>query len=97
MEKDLLEIINHYGVNNQLRKFNEECLELEESIIKYEALRDYYFKNTNWLKDHIAEELADVTVMLKQFQAYYKITDEEIEDVMKYKILRQKDRISKGE
>lgn len=93
MKQDLLEIINNYGVDNQLRKFNEECLELEEAIIKYETLKDYYFKNTNWLKDHITEELGDVTVMLKQFRAYYGITDEEIEEVMLYKIERQKKRM----
>lgn len=43
--------------------------------------------------DHIAEEIADIMVMLKQFQYYYGISDEEIEDIMKFKINRQLERI----
>lgn len=88
MEQDLLGIINNYGYRNQLRKLNEECYELMESI------RDYEDPGARFaLKKHIIEELADVTVMLKQFQAYYGITDEEIEEVMLYKIERQKKRM----
>ena len=34
-------------------------------------------------------------VMLKQFQLYYCIKDEEIEDIMKFKIDRQIERIEK--
>ena len=98
MKKDLMEIIQHYGVNNQLRKFNEECYELIEAIIDYKYVEVYKESPAEkYHKGHLIEELSDVTVMLKQFQAYYGITDEEIEEVMKYKILRQKDRISKGE
>ena len=35
--------------------------------------------------------------MLKQFQYYYEISDEEIEDVMKYKVQRQLERIENEE
>lgn len=97
MEKDLLEIINHYGVNNQLRKFNEECYELIEAIIDYKYVEVYKGSPAEkYHKGHLIEELSDVTVMLKQFQAYYGITDEEINDVMKYKILRQKKRMEEN-
>ena len=44
-------------------------------------------------KKHIAEEIADVMVMLKQFQYFYEITDKNIEDIMKQKISRQLERI----
>lgn len=93
MKEELKQIIEHYGIDHQLRKFNEESLELEEAIIKHETLKDYYFKNTNWLKQHIVEELADVTCVLKQFQYHYGIEDKEIEEVMKFKIERQLERI----
>lgn len=43
------------------------------------------------------QEMADVTVMLKQFQYYYEISDEEIEEVMKQKIERQLKRIDRGD
>ena len=100
MKEDLLKIINNYGVMPQLKYFQSEVFELNEAIIRdVEA-------NYNWYecdgyderyKEHIAEEMADVTVMLKQFQYYYGISDKEIEEIMKYKINRQLERIERGD
>lgn len=89
MEEDILKIINHYGVNHQLKKIHEEYFELDEAIFDY-ITRD---ENMYHDREHIAEEIADVEMMLKQFQYYYKIKDEEIEDVMKYKVERTLERI----
>ena len=101
MDKKLLQIINHYGVNHQLRKFNEEAFELEEAIIE--------IQNKKWnlegkapeivepiLKDHrlhITEELADCEVMLLQFKEYYHIDGNDILIIMNEKIKRQLKRI----
>lgn len=93
MKEELLKIINCYGVIPQLKYFQSEVFELNEAIIKYETLKDYYFKNTNFLREHITEEIADVLVMLRQFQFYYEVSDEEIERVMKFKINRQLERM----
>ena len=41
MQEELLKIINHYGVDNQLKKINEEVFELIEAIRNYE---DDYIK-----------------------------------------------------
>lgn len=103
MKEELLKIINNYGINHQLRKFNEETYELIEAIIKYEEAKYDYFEkyicheNRDISTNNIAEEIADVTVMLKQFQYYYGIEDKEIEEVMKYKVERQLERINRGE
>ena len=96
MQKKLKRIIDNYGVNNQLRKFNEETFELNEAIIKKEI--EYCFCETTKKMDeyntnHIAEEIADCYVMLEQFKLYYGISDEEIKKLMDYKIDRQIDRI----
>ena len=92
MKDKLLQIINHYGINKQLKYIHSEYFELDEIIISYEesgnSLSDYY-------EEHITEEIADVMVMLKQFQYYYGIEDKQVEDVMNYKIDRQLDRIGK--
>ena len=172
MKEDLLEIIQNYGVLNQLEYYQSEVWELDNAIQEYEMFLilcdvDYdsvTISSKQDFKKHIAEELADNFVMLyqfkeyykldlelskeiitfdsnplrylkiffkdvhrlnrkiieiealekhidyidrveltgllqlvlyelKQFQVYYGITDEEIEDVMKYKILRQKERM----
>lgn len=95
MKEDILKIINHYGLNHQLKYFQSEVFELNEAIIDYRYVEVY--KNSpaeKYHKEHIREELADVIMMLKQFQYYYEISDEEIEDVMKYKVQRQLERIN---
>lgn len=98
MKEDLLKIVNHYGIDKQLKYIHSEYFELDEAILEYqksgwdfndEDCRDIEQKYC----EHIAEEIADVQVMLKQFQYYYNITDEQIEDIMKYKIDRQLERI----
>lgn len=90
MKDKLLKIINHYGSREQLKYIHSEYFELDEAII------DYITKDENTYKEHIAEEIADIMVMLKQFQYYYDITDKEMEKLMNYKIDRQLNRI-KGE
>ena len=104
-EEKLLNIINHYGVNNQQRKLQEEVFELNEAIFDYE--NTYYEPYTDsleertiteeeqkkHLKEHIAEEIADVEVMLMQFKEYYHIDGNDILKVMNEKINRQIERI----
>ena len=94
MKEKVLKIINHYGVMPQLKHFNSEIFELTEAIINYEnSLKEPYAVNTLPLREHIAEEIADVMVMLKQFQFYYGIDREELRKVVNYKIDRQLGRI----
>ena len=97
MDKNLLSIIKHYGIDKQLKYIHSEYFELDEAIITHELKQsvEYEMPLTELIgsKQHIAEEIADVMVMLKQFQCYYDITDKQIEDIMKYKIDRQLDRI----
>ena len=92
MESDLLKIINHYTLMKQLKYIHSEYFELDEAIVIGED-RNEHLKSHGWNKDHIAEEIADIMVMLKQFQYYYGISDEQIEDIMKFKIKRQLERI----
>ena len=95
MKEKLLKIINHYGVMPQLKYFQSEVFELNEAIIRnkvYDDVVDSDYINESQIK-HIAEEIADVQVMLDQFQHYYGIEDKEIEEIMEYKIYRQLGRI----
>lgn len=87
MREDLLKIIKHYGVNAQQRQLAEEVFELQEAITQYEEPRRY--RGT----EHIAEEIADVMVMLNQFKAYYNIPNETILVFMRGKVNRQLERI----
>ena len=98
MKKDLLKIINTYEVIPQLKHFQSEVWELNEAIIDYRYVEVYKGSPAEkFHKEHITEELSDCYVMLKQFQYYYGISDEEIENVMQFKINRQLERIKNGE
>ena len=90
MKDKLLEIINHYGLKKQLKYIHSEYYELDEAILEKEIIGAY---PGDAERGHIAEEIADIMVMLKQFQYYYDIDDKYIEDMMNIKIDRQLDRI----
>lgn len=94
MEEKLLKIINHYGVIPQLKYLQSEVFELNEAIITFESGDGWSNEGIILNKNHIAEEIADVTVMLLQFKEYYHIDGKEILDIMNKKIDRQLDRIA---
>lgn len=84
-KEQLHQIINHYGYNHQKDKLFEEMAELQKEVCKE--------KDGKGDKQHIAEELADVYVMLQQLQLMYGISDEKIELEVQKKIERTLDRI----
>ena len=95
MKTDLLKIIKHYGINAQQRQLAEEVFELQEAITKAECNRciGVVRKPCDECINHIAEEIADVAVLLNQFIDYYNLDSEEIEKIADYKIKRQLERI----
>lgn len=100
MREKILSIINHYKINNQLKKFAEEHYELVEAIFQYEAQKEACenvgcnILHLGKCEEHIAEEIADCYVMIEQFRLYYKIPIELIQVIMREKINRQLERIS---
>jgi NTP pyrophosphatase (non-canonical NTP hydrolase) len=92
MKEQLKEIIEHYGVMKQLKYFQSEVFELNEAII-IEEDRVSHMKTKNWNVNHIAEEIANVWIMLTQFKEYYGISTEEIDKIIDYKVSRQLERI----
>ena len=97
MKEDLTKIIKHYGVNAQQRQLAEEVFELQEAITTHELKNGVSYEiplteltNT---KEHIAEEIADVMVLLNQFKDYYNIPGETLLVFMRGKIDRQLERI----
>lgn len=82
-KEQLQEIINHYGADHQKDKLFEEMAELQKEVCKE--------KDGKGDIQHVAEELADVNIMLQQMQLIYGITDEQIEQVVQEKIERTLD------
>lgn len=94
MKNKLLKIIQHYGIDNQLRKFNEENFELIEAIHRLEnSAAIFKALEGITLINNIKEEIADNLVLLSQFILYYDINLDEIEEIFKYKVERQLERI----
>ena len=97
MKDDLLKIISTYGVLPQLKYFQSEVFELNEAIVTHELKSsvEYEIPLTEIVgtKEHIAEEIADVMVMLMQFKEYYHIDGNDILKIMDEKINRQIERI----
>lgn len=83
MKHKLAEIFAHFGDVPQAAKLVEEAQELSESV-KENARGD------------IVEEMADVMVLLEQIKQAYSITDDEIQEVMEYKVARTLERIESG-
>ena len=101
MEEQLLKIIEHYGVMPQLKYLQSEVFELNEAIIQKEypaiAKDKKPYELEMYEKKHIAEEIADVRVMLEQFIEYYEIDRELIAEIMNSKIIRQLNRMEEEE
>ncbi|KAK8835315.1 hypothetical protein M9Y10_013520 [Tritrichomonas musculus] len=87
LEERLVNIINHYGCKHQSYKLEEEC----EELVK--AIRDCIDYKENHDVFEVAEEIADVMVLIKQFQIKFSIPNKHIKNIMKYKALRQEYRI----
>ena len=89
MKTKLLEIINHYGIDNQQRKLEEEIFELQQAITRYDT--DEW--DISEMREHIEEEVADVCVLLMQICNYYKLNVGNIGQIIDKKIDRQLERI----
>lgn len=83
--------IEHYGKELQSIVCMEECAELIQAISKIQrkGLNDE-------LKNHLAEEIADVMICVKMLRIMYRITDNEVSEWINYKIERQQERMNDG-
>ena len=99
-EAKIQRIFKHYGELSQLKKTQEELKELDDAISQLitlelcavEKKRAFYKSNRECLIDHIAEELADVRIMLDQIE-YGLDIEKRCADWREFKIQRQLKRI----
>ena len=111
MNKKIRYILNYFGIKKQLKKFNEEVFELNETVIRFlnkgaieSAIENVSHTVAGLLnieptdyKKNIKEELADVYLMLKQIQLHFNISEEELQKNISYKVSRTINRIEKLE
>lgn len=100
MDNKMLEIFNHFGYRNQLKKLSEECFEFIESVYDFENVLKYELDNDKETfvkcKSHLTEELADMMLLLGEFNAKYGIDSDEFDAVFDTKVERTLDRIENG-
>jgi hypothetical protein len=98
--KPYLDIINHFGYRDQLKKLHEECFEFIEAVDNYEDLMSFVKEPTSHdidlMRDFIIEEMSDMLILLTQFIARYHIKKSELDVIMDYKIHRTQERIKSG-
>lgn len=83
----LKEIADHYGVAKQNIKCIEEMAELTQVLSKI-----YNNPFCGEMYEYIAQEIADVSIMLKQLIYLYRCKGE-VNEIMHQKIARQLERI----
>lgn len=76
-------IIDHYGEENQCRLAMEECSELIQAINK--CLR---YPNDEKHHENLIEEIADVSIMIKELKIIFGISDEEYKNMKQNKLNR---------
>lgn len=82
------QIADHYGLDSQLSKTAEECVELAEAIIKQQNKQTI-------MANHIIEEMADVYIMLIQL-IYLMDCFDDFKDMKAQKLKRQIGSIENG-
>lgn len=97
-----LDIINYFGLRNQMKKLNEELYEFLEAVDNFEdaSIELNTLTNSHYapeelavFRGHVIEELGDVLILLTQFIAKYDIKESELDKWMDYKLERTEDRI----
>lgn len=94
MNEAIRKIADHYGLNAQLNVATEELAELIQAIARFRRVDERDMLELARRKNLVAEEIADVEVMLAQIKYLMKI-DERVEAVAKYEIERQLKRMKK--
>ena len=81
------QIADFYGIESRLNKTLEELGELTEEVINYQA--GFMFGDEdNITTKKIADEMADVKIMIKQLE-YLLECEQEVKDRVEFKLNRQ--------
>lgn len=91
MDKTIREIADYYGLDSQSRQCSEECAEL---IVALSKLR----RDDTGLycaKYDVAEEIADVSIMIMQIMYLLDIPNEQVDEIFEEKLIRERDRINR--
>lgn len=77
--------LEKFGIEKQIIKLCEECAEMETAIMHFREGRD--------TSDHVAEEIADVTIVLEQIMRAFSITEKQLSEWLDFKLNRLEGRL----
>ena len=93
---DIKKIATHYGLESQLKMLAEECSELTQAALKKNRLitplkgQRVHCENAKFVTDeNLAEEIADVEIMIEQIKFLMPVIKKRISELTDYKIDRQ--------
>lgn len=90
----LKEAIEHYGLETQQKKLSEEVLELQLAVNELAAAqRSRKHINTTKLKEHVAEEMADVLNLVEQIRLHCRVSMGHVNNFREFKATRQHYRV----
>lgn len=90
----LIEAVEYYGIENQQKKLAEEVLELQLAVNELEpVLNSRHGKDIVKLKEHVAEEIADVLNLVEQIRLHCRIAAGHVNNYRAFKATRQHCRI----
>lgn len=89
--------LGKWGLDKQMLVAIEEMSEVIKAITKLQRINTPHNTPQEYCdaQDHLAEEIADATIMLEQLQYFFGI-NEEVCEAMDDKVLRLKDRVVNG-
>lgn len=82
-------IIEQNGIQAQTIQLGEEMGELFTAV-------SHRLRNRTTSNEHIKEEIADVTFMLRQLIRFFNLDEQEIEEVIEQKKQRMRERVNKN-
>ena len=92
MRKDLIDIYNHFGADNQRLKYIEECGELFTAIKSTNSIFNGIGGTAKEKENFVIDEMADVFIVAYQ----HYLTNPKIQEKVDFKINRTKERIKSG-
>ena len=88
MENEVIKMLASLGLESQLDQTQEECAELIVAISHYRR------QKTQKSFDNLIEEIADVTIMIRQL--YFIMGYKDVEKKISEKLARSRERLENG-
>lgn len=84
----LLDMLHKFGEDSQIDVTIEEMAELTKELLKYKRSKVHQNEIPNI--DNIAEEMADVSIMLEYLKMIFSISDSMLQNIISMKLERTK-------